>query len=88
MVQLPPSEFTYGKYGRCEIPSWDTIKSTAAYHSWLLNQNIIGYCNSEECEIRPRPNDMAIMFMDDEEQEGWSHIPKDVWQKFMRGRND
>lgn len=83
MLQLPPSEFTYGKYGRCEFPTWDEIKTTKNYNDWLLSQNIIGYCNSMEVEIRPRIDCMAIMFEDEDGQQGWNHIPITVWKGFI-----
>jgi len=82
MVQLLPTEFTYGKYDMCNLP-WDTIKSTDSYIKWLLSQNIIGYCRSMECEIRPRPDDMAVMFEDEDYFQWWSHIPIDVFQKYL-----
>lgn len=83
MVQLPPSEFTYSKYGRF-ILSWEVIKTPKNYYEWLLKQNIIGYCNSIECKVRPRKNEMSIMFEDKNGQQGWSHIPIDIWQKYLK----
>lgn len=82
MIQLPSSEFTYAKYGYTDIP-WDSVKSTASYLEWLLAQNIIGYCNSMECEIRPRKDEMAVMFEIDNWQ-SWAHIPMDIWEKYLR----
>lgn len=85
MVQLPPTEFSYSRYGTIILP-WDVIKSTANYLKWLLAQNIIGYCNSMECEIRPRTNDMAVMF----EIDGfysWIHIPIHIWKQYLKQLN-
>lgn len=82
MVQLPPTEFTYGRYNMSAVP-WVDIRTTADYISWLLRQNIIGFCDSAECEIRPRSDDMAVMFEDDSYQY-WVHIPKDIWKGFER----
>lgn len=82
MIQLPPNEFSYGKYCMASLP-WKVIHSTDAYYEYLLAQNIIGYCDSMECEIRPRPDDVAVMFEDDDGQ-FWSHVPKDVWKEYMR----
>ena len=80
MVQLPPSEFTYGKYGNGIIPYFVLEEN---FVNWLLKQNIIGYCNSMECEIRPRDNEMAIMIEEDNWQ-GWSHVPIDVWKLYLK----
>lgn len=85
MNQLPPSEFTYGKYDMAALP-WATIRSTAAYYEYLLSLNIIGWCDSMECEIRPRPDDMAVMIEDEDGFQSWVHVPKDVWKEFMRRR--
>jgi len=83
MVQLPPSEFTFGRYGSIILP-WDVIKSTADYVEWLLAQNITGYCNSGDCEIRPRPDDMAVMFEDEDGFQSWVHIPIDIWKEHLK----
>lgn len=85
MVQLPPTEFTYSKYGNVGIP-WAAIKTTKSYYEWLLAQNIIGYCNSLECEIRPRKDDMAVMFEVDG-FESWVHIPIEVWKAYLKQLN-
>ncbi len=82
MVQLPASEFTYGKYGMINF-SWEDIKSTASYVKCLLSQNIIGYCDSSLCEIRPRPEEMAVMFEEEDGFQSWTHVPKDVWESFI-----
>jgi len=82
MVQLPPSEFTFGSYGWTKAP-WDAIKSTKGYTDWLLTQPIIGYCDGAIIEIRPRLNDMAVMF-EDEEYKGWNHIPKEIWKIYLK----
>lgn len=83
MVELPPSEFTYGKYG-AQLPTWKDIKSTASYIKWMLAQTVIGYCVSMECEIRPRPDDMSVMFEDEDGAQSWSHIPIDIFQNFLK----
>lgn len=81
MISLPPTEFTYGKYGMDIIP-WVILKTTDNFVGWLLKQNIIGYCNSMEVEIRPRTDCMAVMFEEDNWQ-GWVHIPLDIWTHFL-----
>jgi len=85
MKQLPPSEFTYGKYNMITLP-WAVIRTTNNYITWILNQNIIGFCDSGECEIRPRPDEMAVMIEDAENNnyQYWIHIPKDVWKDFLQ----
>lgn len=82
MIAFPPTEFTFGKYGIDIIP-WVTLKSTDNFAAWLLNQNIIGYCNSMEVEIRPRPDCISVMFEDEDGWQGWTHIPTDVWTHFL-----
>ncbi len=82
MVSLPPVEFTYGKYS-AQILSWETIKSTGNYFKYLLSQNVVGYCDSILCEIRPRADDMAVMFEDENGAQSWTHVPKDIMQGFI-----
>lgn len=82
MRQLSPIEFTYGKYGTIVVP-WATIKSTADYVKWLLEQNIIGYCNSLEIKIRPRTDNIAIMIEKDG-WIGWCHILINTWKKYLK----
>ena len=84
MREWPPSEFTYAKYG-WDHASWEAISTHQGYIDWLLTQPIVGYCDGAIIEVRPRPNDMAIMF-DDGEYSGWAHIPKDVWKAFLKGQ--
>jgi len=86
MIQLPPSQFTYGKYDMIHLP-WATIRSTEAYYEYLLALNIIGYCNSIECEIRPQPDDMAVMFENEDGYQSWTRVPKDVWKEFVERTN-
>jgi len=81
MIQLPPSEFTFGLYGWDAAP-WSAIKTTKGYIDWLLTQPIIGYCDGAITEVRPRPDDIAVMF-EDEDGKGWNHIPKEIWKKFV-----
>lgn len=85
MVELPPATFTYGKYGLSSLP-WVTIKTTKSYVDYLLSQHIIGYCDSALVEIRPRPDDMAVMFEDETGFEYWVHVAKDVWRTFLEKR--
>ena len=86
MIQLPSNHFTFSRYGAC-IASWKDIKSTESYIKFLLSKNIIGYCKSIECEIRPRIDEMAVMFEEEDGWQGWSHIPIDVWLKFLESEN-
>ncbi len=85
MIQLPPSEFTYGKYDMVPLP-WATIRSTDAYYEYLLSLNILGYGDSMECEIRPRPDNMVVLFEDEHGFQAWMHVPKDVWAEYMKRR--
>lgn len=82
MIQLPPDEFIFSKYDRLLLP-WATIGTTDAYYEYLLSQNIVGYCDSGECEIRPRP-DVAVMFEDEDGCQSWVHVPKNVWGEYMK----
>jgi len=86
MVQLPPSEFTFGRYGGVSLP-WDTIKSLDNYLKWLLSQDIVGYCDSLEVGIRPRSDSMAVMFQGDDGWQSWVHVPMDVWKGFVEKFN-
>lgn len=79
--RLQPCAFTYGKYGQIHL-SWDTIKLTKNYIDALLKLNIVGYCDGKDIEVRPRPDDMAVMFEDDDGFQSWVHVPKDIWKAF------
>lgn len=83
MIQLPPSEFTFCFYS-WDVAPWDAIKSTKRYINWLLTQPIIGYCDAAIIEIRPRTEDMAVMFEDSDGRKGWNHIPKEIWKIYLR----
>ena len=83
MKEWPPDQFTYGKYDLVLLP-WATIRSTEAYHEHLLSLNIVGFCDAALVEVRPRPDDMAVMFEDDSGYQSWLHVPKDVWKEFMK----
>lgn len=83
MVQLPPTEFTFSKYNMTALP-WTVIKSAETYYKHLLALNIVGYCNSGECEIRPRPDDMAVMLEDENGYQSWTHVPKDIWNEYLK----
>ena len=87
MLQLPPSQFTYGKYG-LDVP-FRVLTDDKLHIDWLLGQHIIGYCNSLGVEIRPRAGNMAVMFsFDDGDWEGWHHIPINVWNKFLEKKKE
>lgn len=81
MTLLPPQEFTFTRY-LSVILSWDSIKTTENYLAALMNLNILGYCDGADVEVRPRPDDYAVMFEQDEYQ-SWCHIPKDVFDKYL-----
>jgi len=78
MISLPPSEFTFAKYNGMDLP-YATICSTDTYIAALMREHIIGYCDGGEIEIRPRLDDMAVMFEDDDWNQFWGHVSKDVW---------
>ena len=87
MIQLPPTEFTFRKYDGGTIPWSIAQKSTEEFITWLLSQNIIGYCNSMDCEILPRIDEIAVMFEIDEYQT-WSHISIEVWNEYLKRLGD
>ncbi len=82
MQRLQPENFRYGNYGLVNLP-FDTIKTTESYFKYILTLNIVGYCDGADTEIRPRPDDMAVM-IDDDGFQTWIHIPKDVWKEYMK----
>ncbi|HDY66766.1 MAG TPA: hypothetical protein ENH85_03125 [Candidatus Scalindua sp.] len=81
MISLPPTEFTYGRYSLGIVPT-EAWKSTDTYVKWILKQNIIGFCNSIEIEVRPRGDHVAIMIEEDGWQQ-WCHIPLSIWKKYL-----
>jgi len=83
MVQLPPSQFVFGKYDSGTIPYSVAVRGMQQYVDFLMKSNIVGYCDSAECEMRPREDDMAVM-IDEDGYETWGHVPKDVWNEFMK----
>ncbi len=83
VVNLPPTEFTYARYDMMTLP-WKAIRHKYSYIQALLDLNIIGYCDSIACEIRPRPDEYAVMFCnDDDVYLTWAHIPKDVFDAYL-----
>jgi len=80
MVQLPPTEFTWGKYDMLNLP-FDVLNNYKSYIDWLSKQNIIGFCHSADCPIRPRPDCMSIM-IEENNYQYWTHVPIDVWKTF------
>lgn len=84
MVHLPATEFTYYKYDSSAIP-FAVYTNRKLFIDWLLKQDIIGYCKSKDCEIRPRPGEFAVMFEEDNWQ-GWCHVPVEVFTTFLNIR--
>lgn len=80
MIQLPPTEFTFGKYGT-DIPFTISMSDNLLV-KWYLKQDIIGYCDSMSVKIRPRIGCMAIMINIDDWQ-SWCHIPKEVFKRLI-----
>jgi hypothetical protein len=71
---LPPSEFTFGKYG-LDIP-FKIRMDKNSFIKWLSEQSIIGYCDAGVIPVRPRLNEIVIMIEIDDWQ-AWTHISKD-----------
>lgn len=87
MIKLPPSEFTFGKYNAYTIPHNIIVSpNTKDWIDWLENQNIIGYIEGMELEIRPRTNYYGVMIEDEDGFVSWSHIPDDIFDKFLRDK--
>ena len=92
MIKLPPTEFPFGKYDGQTIPNhiymavhYGEVKDAI---KWLKNQNIIGYIDGMELEIRPRTDTYGILIEDEEGFVSWAHIPNDIFEKFLRDNND
>jgi len=81
MISLPPSEFTFGKYGAA-IPFKLFIDDNLLIE-WLMKQNIIGYCDAMSIEIKPQKDCIAVMIEDEDNWQGWSHIPLRTWKHFL-----
>ena len=83
MVQFPPREFSFGRYDPETVPANVWAKNCVA--TWLLDQNVIGYCPSLECECRPQPNEVAVLVQDDDNcgYQTWCHIPSDIWNDYI-----
>ena len=83
MVKLPPSEFTYGKYNLNTIPNDVQMMNTKGFVKWLKEQNIIGYIEGLELEIRPR-NAYGVMIEDEDGFVSWAHIHENVWKRYLK----
>ena len=81
MIQLPPTEFTYGKYGT-DTP-FSIKMDDKKWAEWYKQQNIVGYCNSMDVTIRPRSDEMAVMIEEDGWQ-SWCHVPHRVWKEIIK----
>lgn len=55
--------------------------------SWYVDQNIVGYCNSLDVEIRPRTNCMAVM-IEEEGWQSWCHVSLLAWEKILKRLED
>ena len=84
MIKLPPSEFTFGKYNGQTIPYEVQVYSEKDYINWLKSQNIIGYIEGMELEIRPRTDSYGIMIEDEDGFVSWAHIPDDIFERFLK----
>jgi len=84
MPLLPPTEFTFGKYDRDTIPHKVHMYSLKNYVNWLKEQIIIGYIKGIELEIRPRTDTYGVMIEDEDNFISWSHIPDDVFEKYLK----
>ena len=63
---------------------WEVIREKYSYIQALLELNIIGYCYSGCCEIRPRPGEYAVMFYNEvENYQSWAHIPMDIFDAYL-----
>ena len=83
ITRLPPSEFTYARYDMMTLP-WEVIREKYSYIQALLDLNIIGYCDGAAVEVRPRTDDYAVMFYDEEENyQSWAHVPMDIFDAYL-----
>ena len=83
MRQLPPTEFKFGNYDSSLIPHKIFLAGTKEFAKWLETQEVIGYCKSEDVEIRPRPENYCVMIKEDD-WKGWSHIPDFVFDRYLK----
>jgi hypothetical protein len=84
MPLIPPTEFTFGKYDRNTIPHSVYMYSLKDYVKWLKSQVIIGYIKGIELEIRPKTDTYGVMIEDEDGFISWSHIPDDVFDKYLK----
>lgn len=81
MIQLPPMEFDFGNYG-ADLPFKAYMDGDMSIAKWMLTQDVVGYCDSRECEFRPTPEYICVMFQDDD-WKSWSHVSKEVWKIYL-----
>jgi hypothetical protein len=79
---LPWDFFTWDNWRACDI--WTTFnilcrKYDILNHRDILRKYAIGYCPSEELLIRPKVNEVAVMYLINEKM-GWSHLRKDEFE--------
>ena len=85
MIQLPPSEFTFGKYGTGT--PFMTKMNEKTWAEWLTKKNVVGFCHSLDVEIRPRTNCVVVM-VEEDDWESWDHVPIKVWESYLKMRKD
>jgi hypothetical protein len=88
MIKLSPTAFPFGRYEGLTIPSHIQMTDSKSFVKWLKEQNIIGYIDGMELEIRPRTDSYGVMIEDENGYETWAHVPNDIWEKYLEEEND
>ena len=86
MRKLSPSQFPWSRYHAETIPTHIRHSSKATVR-WLFEQNIIGYCDGMELEVRP--SDIAVgVLIEVGSFETWAHLDDIVFEDYQRGSDD
>lgn len=80
---LPWDYFTWDKWRACDI--WTAFNMRARKydiiaHKDILRKYAIGYCFSDGILIKPKINEVAVMFLINGKM-GWSHLRKDEFEE-------
>jgi len=83
---LPWDYFTWDNWRACDI--WTSFNIRCRKYDILAHKDIIrkyavGYCFSEGLLIRPKANEVAIMYLINGKM-GWSHLRKDEFEGIFR----
>jgi len=84
-MKLSSSKFTFEKSAIRLGKSLPLIWNGPGKYSLESFVSVIGYCNAEDLEFRPRTNEFAVMFFDkDSKEEFWIHVDQTQFNSIFK----